>query len=501
MTVLLLACYTYTRKFKYGKKLAQTWSPAWLAAALATTKGKAWSSSCSKNVVVPEGTWIMEHDPQEFKSENNPIGVGPTFGVTKDDGINESNELDVLWCDNERLPIPQTLSWQCPPVNRNKSWRVKHPETGKQTNLWLLAYTDRGAKLLVQSVEPDVSAPKSPVPKPAPKARSAESPRVKKTARKSTRNYQRTNPAPNAKPAAKSPSKKPAPKATSPKKKPASKAKSPKKKPASKTKPAAKSPSKKPAATRKSTRKRQRTNPATKAKPVAKSPSKKPAARRKRKVNDPSSDQEHPSIKKWMRFRRKPLSSEQLRLIDEQVVLRESELVIDSNFDKTQWHCFMNRVAREYLYVHNTLHKDDEMHLHRETVLESALATVLSQVRPVNQYPFAGDMTEIMLSAQPILEIALNLSGPAKIKKNTMAWIAEKTNSPGDITYAECDQYPELMEAYVEHKIAECIAAGNKNGYLVLHKGEKPVGTDKVYTLCSTRVGRRRALASDVVML
>ena len=57
------------------------------------------------------------------------------------------------------------------------------------------------------------------------------------------------------------------------------------------------------------------------------------------------------------------------------------------------------------------------------------------------------------------------------------------------------------MEAYVEHKIAECIAAGNKNGYLVLHKGEKPVGTDKVYTLCSTRVGRRRALASDVVML
>ena len=112
--------------------------------------------------------------------------------------------------------------------------------------------------------------------------------------------------------------------------------------------------------------------------------------------------------------------------------------------------------------------------------------------------PFDGNMEDIMAASQPIIEIALDLSGPISEKQETKAWIKQKI-ADGDYSYKECDEYPELMEAYVEKKIAQCIAQGDKNGFLVLKPGEEPVGSEVTYQLCSTRVGRRRATASDVV--
>ena len=49
------------------------------------------------------------------------------------------------------------------------------------------------------------------------------------------------------------------------------------------------------------------------------------------------------------------------------------------------------------------------MHLHRETVLSSALVTVLSQIKPPAQRPLEGDLDEIRETVQPMMEIVLNL--------------------------------------------------------------------------------------------
>ncbi len=92
----------------------------------------------------------MEHLPGEFKSPENPIGVGPYFG---DDGIDPDNELHVLWCDQKEIKIEQVLSWLCPPVNENKPVRVKDPNSGQFLLLYVVGYIQLGVKLLVQHVQ------------------------------------------------------------------------------------------------------------------------------------------------------------------------------------------------------------------------------------------------------------------------------------------------------------------------------------------------------------
>ena len=74
----------------------------------------------------------MEHVPSQFKSSKNPAGVGPYFGVTKDDGLGK--KLQVMWCDQQKMDIDQVLSWQCPPINKKKSIRVKD-KSGKPLNI------------------------------------------------------------------------------------------------------------------------------------------------------------------------------------------------------------------------------------------------------------------------------------------------------------------------------------------------------------------------------
>ena len=156
----------------------------------------------------------------------------------------------------------------------------------------------------------------------------------------------------------------------------------------------------------------------------------------------------------------------------------------------------MDRLTREYVYLHKKLHKDDVMHLHRETVLQSALATVLDQIKPATQLPLGGDEPTIMQTVQPMLEIALQLSGPTAAERaHTKAWIQEKIQT-GDYSFKECSEFPELMDAYVHKKMAEAIAAGSTTGRLVLQPGEEPVGPEATYTLCTKRVGRRRATVS-----
>ena len=437
--MLINALLLVIRKEVLGKKLSQTWPTTQFVRTLATTKKKPWSSSCSLSAIVPKGTALMEHAPDEFKAPDNPLGVGPYFGYTQSGDLNNSNELDVLWCDQQRIKIAQIYTWLCPPVNKDKPVRVKDPNTGQTLLLFILGYTQRGVKLLVQEVGRKIEIA---------------------TRKSSTQVAKATSEIPEAITAQKSPRR------------------SPRKSVVQK---------RRPSATAVMAKKKKRT--------VA---SRKKATPPKRDGHS-SDEPEPPSADmNWNRFRRAPLSTEQRRLLDEQVVIREQE-IISTNFDKNQWHCFVDRAAREYVYLHSKLHREDHMHLHREPVLASALATVLSQVKPKNALPMNGDLDEIIEAVQPMLEIALSLSGPkSKEKTASQAWIHDKIKS-GDYSVQDCDAHPELMADFVKKKIAECVKKGSPDGYFVMEEGDEVPSTGTTYKLCATRVGKRRATASDVL--
>ena len=106
----------------------------------------------------------MEHDPGEFKSSENPKGVGPYFGVTKDDGMDPSHKLYVRWCDKQTLQIEQIASWVCPPVNEKAALRVKDPVTGNGALLWICEYSPRGVKVWIQGIEKSIPRSKRSIP-------------------------------------------------------------------------------------------------------------------------------------------------------------------------------------------------------------------------------------------------------------------------------------------------------------------------------------------------
>ena len=167
------------------KKLNKFWSPAELAVALrsCTGKAKAWSSSCSASAVISKDSVVMEHEPEEFESEDNPAGVGPYFGTTLDDGLDPLGMLHVFWADGKTLKIRQTFSWLCPPPSK-KPIRVK---VGGQAKLiYVVEYTKRGVKVLLQDIHRKGQTAKSTSPK-SPKAKSpkAKSPKAKSPKAKS----------------------------------------------------------------------------------------------------------------------------------------------------------------------------------------------------------------------------------------------------------------------------------------------------------------------------
>ena len=163
---------------------------------------------------------------------------------------------------------------------------------------------------------------------------------------------------------------------------------------------------------------------------------------------------------------------------------------------------FVSRVAREYAWTHAKAYPDgrDRMHLHRETVIESSIATVMTQILPKTARPYQESIPEFMSAIQPMVELTLELSGPKAAESTaSKAWIAQKI-SDGDITYSDCDDHEELMDHVVSQKIAEACRNGSKSGALVLRAGEKSVGPDKMYTLSLTRVARRRATVASLTL-
>ena len=207
-----------------------------------------------------------------------------------------------------------------------------------------------------------------------------------------------------------------------------------------------------------------------------------------------SSDDSLPTCpsRAWKRFRRAKLPDIIRDKLVEEVNIRESE-ICDSTFDKFQWIPFLNRVAREYSYLHKRRYANDVMHLHREQILVAAVATIMDQLKPLVVKPLEGNRAEIVSACQRMIETAFGLAGLKKQeKKSSAAWIASVIKS-GKYTCRECDEYPELMDAKVTSMMNAMIKMGSPTGAYILQDGQQVPSPDALYQLSERRVGRRRA--------
>jgi len=199
-----------------------------------------------------------------------------------------------------------------------------------------------------------------------------------------------------------------------------------------------------------------------------------------------------PADAKWLCYRRRNrLTQDQTKRLEE--LLQSSvEDICDEVFELHQWRCFMDRVVREYKYLHSVHKKNDRMHLHRETVLKSAIASVLQQLKPRVIRPLDGDVPNILAAVQPMVEITLQLPGPpGPARVGTAAWLQNKIKED-NYFLMECHEYKVLMDDRVQKKIQTCVTAGSSTGFPLLHKGAVVPGPEKLYELCCTGEGRRR---------
>ena len=90
------------------------------------------------------------------------------------------------------------------------------------------------------------------------------------------------------------------------------------------------------------------------------------------------------------------------------------------------------------------------MHLHRETVLRTAVTTVLPQLRPKVVKPLEGNVADIVEATQPMVETILELAGQkAAEKEGTSLWVAARIKKQ-DYSYVDCVEHPELMQDMVD---------------------------------------------------
>ena len=88
--------------------------------------------------------------------------------------------------------------------------------------------------------------------------------------------------------------------------------------------------------------------------------------------------------------------------------------MIDETFDKEQWICFVDRVTREYLFLHDRNFSGDTIHLYREATMTSSVSVVLTQLRPLTM---DGKLCDIVPAVQRIIDHALDLSDKPKKEK------------------------------------------------------------------------------------
>lgn len=168
---------------------------------------------------------------------------------------------------------------------------------------------------------------------------------------------------------------------------------------------------------------------------------------------------------KWLRFRRKTLSDEERRRLP---------LAIDARFDlddpdtPKHFYPFVHRVAREYKHLWSedtkTRGKPDCYHFMRETLIATAISTIMMQVRPKTDVPYDfDDVDRATAEILPVLEQIFSMPG-AESTRGTKEWIEEKLKSPSEITISDAASFPELERALIKRMILQ----GDANGFPVM---------------------------------
>ena len=189
--------------------------------------------------------------------------------------------------------------------------------------------------------------------------------------------------------------------------------------------------------------------------------------------------------RRWTRFRRPSLSLEETKTLRDVVDVTEFE---EDDFDGNMWICFVDRVAREYFFLHSR--HGDSLHCNRESLLKSAVAVVQDTLRPRHLRPFDGDKTTIVSKLQPWIEKIFSMPGEdMHAERGTTAWINARLKHR-DYTLGQASEYKQLLDDFVKYQVKN----GDKNGYPILTSdNNQVVGPDTTYDLCVSRVGMPRS--------
>ena len=195
---------------------------------------------------------------------------------------------------------------------------------------------------------------------------------------------------------------------------------------------------------------------------------------------------------RWLRFRRKELTKREIKRLVAAYQNGKKDITF-VYLNETTYYVFLDRVAREYNFQWEK--KPDRMHLNRENLIKSAIATVYSQLTPADHLPHGGDKDSALHTIQPLLETTFRMPGQMLLTPGSSMWVKKKL-ACNDWTYADCVKYPEMLSAVVTHLIRTGKSEGKQCGYPEM-KATDSVPFAKLYEVNPARVASRRSTERD----
>ena len=485
--------FEFVRRKKKGKKGStikwmrrkqETWTVKQFATAVLP-------ESLSSFATIKRSQWVLEQDKEEFKSPENPHGAGPYFGYFMSDTVDEKGMAMVTWLDGQDLSIPLVNCCLCP-AEKSSVITKRDKKTGMRLKLTVIMYMKKGVNLYVQKeAGARTAAGNAELGQPATRDRAVAAARQSRAAVASESkscactishihtfthacNYtelstadtdaesgdetesgdDRTNGmAPSAE-LARNAARKHAPYAAR-KRKAATAAR--KKQKSLKVTPVKgnRVQGKDVVQTQRKRRKRSK-----RGRCAMRTASDDEAAR----ADDEKDAKDGTDPSKWARCTRPYLPQDLAAKLKQAFYFKRTHEVDLHDFSISEYHMFLDRVVREYLYHWDTT--KDGMHLNREKYIEDAIATVFSQLRPETCLPHKGDMDEALEAVQPFVEKTLEM--PPGLARGSDAWLKERLQK-NDYTFPQCSVFQQLYDHWCDTRKKKC----DKNGLPTLLPGTR----------------------------
>ena len=127
----------------------------------------------------------------------------------------------------------------------------------------------------------------------------------------------------------------------------------------------------------------------------------------------------------WLKCRDPELSTDQLNKLTPALKAIEDSKYFQPRFSRAKYYAFAHRVCRAY--VAKWVRQDSDcMHINRENLARSAVASVYGQVRPWSDKPHYGNTHMAMLTLLPAIEAVLGIPSYA-FKPGSKEWFKKIT--------------------------------------------------------------------------